>query len=93
MIITQGIRTPGNVRIGNTSDQEESTLNQFTEKMLLEENYEIIDFGNYELKNEDDYPDFVIPYPNATANEMVHRIIAVCDREQKMAARINKVNL
>ena len=36
--------------------------------MLLEVNYEIIDFGNSELKNDDDYPDFVIPLADAIAN-------------------------
>jgi len=32
MIKTQGIRTPENVGIGNTTDYEEFTLNQLTEK-------------------------------------------------------------
>ena len=54
--------TAGQVRIGIAADHGGFKLKEFLVKMLLEVNYEIIDFGNSELKNYVDYSDFEIPW-------------------------------
>ena len=46
--------------------------------MLSQAKYEVIDFGDSELKNDDDYRDFVIPLADAIANGTLQRGIAVC---------------
>ena len=66
------------VRIGIAADHGGFKLKEFLVKMLTQANYEVIDFGDSELKNDDDYPDFVIPLANAVANGTVERGIAVC---------------
>ena len=60
--------------------------------MLLEVNYEIIDFGNSELKNDDDYPDFVIPLADAIANGTVVRGIGICGSGVGASIVANKVD-
>ena len=52
----------------------------------------MIDFGNNELNNADDYPDYVIPLSVAVAKKAVDRGIAVCGSGVGASFAANKVN-
>ncbi len=92
MIKAQDKTTAEQVRIGIAADHGGFKLKEFLVKMLLEANYEVIDFGNKELKNDDDYPDFVIPLADAIANGNVERGIAVCGSGVGACIAANKVD-
>ena len=83
--------TAEQVRIGIAADHGGFELKEFLVKMLLKENYKVIDFGNRELKNDDDYPDFVIPLADAIANGTIERGIAVCGSGVGACIAANKV--
>jgi ribose 5-phosphate isomerase B len=53
--------------------------------------YEILDFGAYELLPGDDYPDYVIPLAQAVARGEVTRGIAVCGSGVGACVAANKV--
>jgi ribose 5-phosphate isomerase B len=84
--------TAEQVRIGIAADHGGFDLKEFLVKMLLEANYAIIDFGNIELKLDDDYPDFVIPLADAIANGTIERGIAVCGSGVGACIAANKVD-
>jgi len=83
--------TAEQMRIGIAADHGGFELKEFLVKMLSESNYEVIDFGNSALKNDDDYPDFVIPLADAIANGTVERGIAVCGSGVGASIAANKV--
>ena len=65
-------------QIGIAADHAGFELKEYVKKMLMETGYEIVDFGNNELNQIDDYPDYVIPLARAIANGGVNRGIAIC---------------
>lgn len=65
-------------RIGVAADHGGFYLKEAISAMLLETGYEVVDFGNKELVEEDDYPDYVIPLARSVALSEVDRGIAVC---------------
>ena len=91
MIKAQDKATAEQMRIGISADHGGFDLKEFLVKMLLEANYEVIDFGNKELKLDDDYPDFVIPLADAIANNTIERGIAVCGSGVGACIAANKV--
>jgi ribose 5-phosphate isomerase B len=78
-------------RIGIAADHGGFHLKDAISKILLETGYEIVDFGNKELKEGDDYPDYVIPLAQAVALEEVDRGIAVCGSGVGACIAANKV--
>jgi ribose 5-phosphate isomerase B len=52
----------------------------------------VVDFGAYELNEQDDYPDFVIPLARAVANKEVDRGIAICGSGVGAAVVANKIS-
>jgi ribose 5-phosphate isomerase B len=83
--------TTGKLRIGIAADHGGFKLKEFLKKMLLETDYEVIDFGDSVLKDEDDYPDFVIPLADAIAKGIIERGIAVCGSGVGASIAANKV--
>ncbi len=65
-------------RIGIAADHGGFRLKMALAGELKESGYEIVDFGNSLLNEEDDYPDYVIPLAGAVAKGEVDRGIAVC---------------
>jgi ribose 5-phosphate isomerase B len=92
MIKVQDKTTAEQVRIGIAADHGGFKLKEFLVKMLSEANYGVIDFGNSELKNDDDYPDFVIPLADAIAKGKVERGIAICGSGVGASIAANKVD-
>ncbi len=92
MIKTQKNTTAEKIRIGIAADHGGFKLKEFLVKMLSEANYEVIDFGDSELKKDDDYPDYVIPLADAIANGKVERGIAICGSGVGASIAVNKVD-
>ena len=59
--------------------------------LLKAANYEIKDFGAYQFKADDDYPDFVIPMSMALAKGEITRGIAICGSGVGACIAANKV--
>ena len=58
---------------------------------LKENNYDVKDYGAYELNKADDYPDFVVPLARAVALKEVDRGIAICGSGVGASVAANKV--
>ncbi len=80
------------MKIGIASDHGGFELKNILKQRLAELNYTVFDFGNTELNNADDYPDYVIPLSVAVANNEVERGIAVCGSGVGASIAANKVN-
>jgi ribose 5-phosphate isomerase B len=78
-------------RIGIAADHAGFELKKYLIKMLGQEKYEIIDFGNHEINPADDYPDYVIPLAKAISTGDVTRGIAVCGSGVGACITANKV--
>jgi ribose 5-phosphate isomerase B len=91
MIKAQDKTTVEQVRIGIAADHGGFKLKEFLVKILSEGNYEVIDFGDRNLRNDDDYADFVIPLADAVANGTVERGIAICGSGVGACIAVNKV--
>jgi hypothetical protein len=50
-------------RIGIAADHGGFELKEFLAGKLREAGFEVTDFGDRQLKSDDDYPDFIIPWP------------------------------
>ncbi|MFP4621222.1 MAG: RpiB/LacA/LacB family sugar-phosphate isomerase [Bacteroidales bacterium] len=79
------------MKIGIASDHGGFELKQILKDRLEKRSYTIIDFGNFEISPEDDYPDFVIPLAEAVANKEVERGIAICGSGVGASIAANKV--
>lgn len=91
MINAQNKSTAKYINIGIAADHGGFKMKEFLVKMLSQAKYEVIDFGDSELKNDDDYPDFVIPLADAIANGTLERGIAVCGSGVGAYVAVNKV--
>ena len=80
------------MQIGIAADHGGFELKEFLMKKLLEANYEVIDFGNKSLNQDDDYPDFVVPLAEAIASGKVHRGVAVCGSGVGACIVANKIS-
>ena len=78
-------------RIGIAADHGGFELKEELAVMLHDNGYEVIDFGNSRLKQDDDYPDYVIPLAQAVANGELDRGIAVCGSGVGACVAANKV--
>ena len=79
------------MKIGIASDHGGFEIKQILKDHLEKNNYTIIDFGNFEINPEDDYPDFVIPLAKAVAKNEVDRGIAVCGSGVGASIAANKI--
>jgi len=79
------------MKIGIAADHGGFELKQIIHPFLLSLNYEVDDFGAYELNDLDDYPDYVIPLSRAVAAKQVERGIAICGSGVGAAIVANKI--
>jgi len=79
------------MRIGIAADHAGFDLKNYIKKQLVEEGFEVIDFGDDKMKPGDDYPDYVIPLAFALANKRVSRGIAICGSGVGACIAANKV--
>lgn len=78
-------------RVGIAADHGGFELKEYLVKMLRKANYEITDFGDLQLKADDDYPDFIIPLAKAIAAGTVDRGIGICGSGVGASIAANKV--
>ena len=75
------INLPGTTKsIGIAADHGGFELKEFLAGKLREAGHEVTDFGDHQLKPDDDYPDFVIPLARAIAAGTVDRGVGICGR-------------
>jgi ribose 5-phosphate isomerase B len=78
-------------RIGIASDHGGFELKAQLSASLTKAGYEVTDFGAFELKPDDDYPDYVIPLARAVTSGEVSRGLAVCGSGVGACVAANKV--
>jgi ribose 5-phosphate isomerase B len=78
-------------RIGIAADHGGYELKEFLAGKLREAGFEVTDFGDRQLKSDDDYPDFVIPLARAVAAGTVDRGVGLCGSGVGAAIAANKV--
>jgi ribose 5-phosphate isomerase B len=79
-------------RIGVAADHGGFEAKEYLAGMLREAQYEVVDFGDTQLKTDDDYPDYVLPLARAVASGEVDRGIAVCGSGVGASIAANKVH-
>jgi ribose 5-phosphate isomerase B len=77
--------------VGIAADHGGFELKEQLADNLRRANYEVLDFGAYELVPGDDYPDVVVPLARAVAIGEVTRGIAICGSGVGACVAANKV--
>ena len=80
------------MKIGLAADHGGYTLKKTLHSFLVASGYEVVDYGAYELNDQDDYPDFVIPLARAIVDKEVDRGIAVCGSGVGASVAANKIS-
>ena len=80
------------MKIGIAADHGGYELKKTLHSFLVAAGYEVMDFGAYELNDQDDYPDFVVPLAQAIAEKQVERGIAICGSGVGASVVANKVS-
>ena len=80
------------MKIGIAADHGGYELKEIIHSYLLSLNYNVKDFGAFEMDYADDYPDFVIPLAKALVNKEVDRAIAICGSGVGASVAANKVS-
>ncbi len=84
--------TSGRLKIiGIAADHGGFELKEYLVGMLRKHEISVFDFGDRELRSNDDYPDFVIPLAHAVAAGKVDRGIAICGSGVGASIAANKV--
>jgi ribose 5-phosphate isomerase B len=78
-------------RIGIAADHGGFELKEFLAGKLREVGYAVTDFGDRQLKSDDDYPDFIIPLARAVAAGTVDRGVGICGSGVGASIAANKV--
>jgi ribose 5-phosphate isomerase B len=77
--------------IGIAADHGGFELKQFITEKLKEKGYEIMDFGNNAMDENDDYPDYVIPLAKTIGKKEISKGIAVCGSGVGACVVANKI--
>ena len=80
------------MKIGIAADHGGYNLKKTLHSFLVASGYEVVDYGAFELNDQDDYPDFVVPLAQAVAAKEVDRGIAVCGSGVGASVAANKVS-
>jgi len=78
-------------RVGIAADHGGFELKGFLAGKLREAGYVVTDFGERQLKPDDDYPDFVIPLARAVAAGAIDRGVGICGSGVGVSIAANKV--
>ncbi|MEO8085457.1 MAG: RpiB/LacA/LacB family sugar-phosphate isomerase [Bacteroidota bacterium] len=66
------------MRVGIAADHGGFELKEYLLKILLDNGYDVIDFGNNVFDPADDYPDYIVPLARAIVKGTVTRGVAIC---------------
>lgn len=78
-------------KIGISADHGGFELKEYLKKALAANGFEVTDFGNQKMSNDDDYPDYVIPMARAVTRGEIERGIAVCGSGVGACIAVNKI--
>lgn len=78
-------------KVGIAADHGGFSLKEEVRVALESAGHTIEDYGAFDMQNDDDYPDFVIPLARAVAAGKVERGIAVCGSGVGAAIAANKI--
>jgi ribose 5-phosphate isomerase B len=78
-------------RVGIAADHGGFELKAFLTDKLRAAGFEVTDFGDHQLKPDDDYPDFIIPLARAVAAGAVDRGVGLCGSGVGASIAANKV--
>jgi ribose 5-phosphate isomerase B len=84
--------SPSIQRVGIAADHGGFELKEYLVKMLRAAGHEVNDFGDGQLKSDDDYPDFIIPLARALAAGKVDRGVGICGSGVGASIAANKIN-
>jgi ribose 5-phosphate isomerase B len=79
------------MKIGLAADHGGFDLKKVIYDFLMDQGYEVADFGAFAKNAQDDYPDFVIPLAESIADHKVDRGIAICGSGVGASVAANKV--
>ncbi|MDQ2718792.1 MAG: RpiB/LacA/LacB family sugar-phosphate isomerase [Bacteroidota bacterium] len=79
------------MNIGIAADHGGFELKNAIHLSLKEQGFDVTDFGAFELNNNDDYPDFIIPLAEAVSQKKVDRGVAICGSGVGASIAANKV--
>jgi len=88
-LLTTRLKSP--TTVGIAADHGGFELKQQLARLLREADQQVVDFGNFRLEPDDDYPDFIIPLARAVAGGKMDRGIAVCGSGVGACVAANKV--
>lgn len=77
--------------IGVAADHGGFDLKENLARLLRDSGHEVTDFGDWQSKLDDDYPDFVVPLARAIARGEVERGVAICGSGVGASVAANKV--
>jgi putative hydrolase of the HAD superfamily len=78
-------------RVGIAADHGGYELKEYLAGKLREAGYEVVDFGDGRPREDDDYPDFIVPLARAVDAGTVKRGIGICGSGVGAAVCANKV--
>ena len=78
-------------RIGIAADHGGYELKEYLAEKLRKAGFEVIDFGDGRPKEDDDYPDFIVPLARAVAAGTVERGVGICGSGVGASVCANKV--
>lgn len=78
-------------RVGLAADHGGFEMKSQLLRELVDQGYQVVDFGAEQLAAEDDYPDFVVPLARAVAAGQVERGVALCGSGIGASVVANKV--
>ena len=78
-------------RIGVAADHGGFESKEYLVRMLREADYQVVDFGDSQPKQDDDYPDFVVPLARAVSRGDADRGVAICGSGVGACIAANKV--
>lgn len=77
--------------IGLAADHSGYELKEYLAGKLREAGHEVVDFGDGSPKEDDDYPDSIVPLARAVAGGVVARGVAICGSGVGASICANKV--
>ncbi len=80
------------MKVGIAADHGGYELKETVIVFLKDKGFSIIDYGAFELKNSDDYPDLIIPLAKALSANEVDRAVAICGSGVGAAIAANKIH-
>ena len=78
-------------RIGIAADHGGFELKEYLKKAIHENGFEVVDFGNTQFIQDDDYPDYVIPMARSVVSGELYRGLAVCGSGVGACVAVNKL--